>query len=199
MAVGIGLWPRQASSVDLDKMFDSLEPAYTTMAGAEECNLKLEIGTRLWRYAEMRVRDLEARSGLSVQQLSAKRETAKAEGRQVAGIGACGSVQVAFQVLDELRKATGQPYPDDEAASTEAKPSPGLAALKNNQDVPSLVSEWTNAYIACRGGSGDQESTWAACGKRDEIAEKLAKLNYCETTRADGSPDWLSCHSQHKN
>jgi len=91
-------------------MLDSLEPAYTTMAGAEECDLKLDIGTRLWRHAEERVKDLEARSGLSVQQLSAKREAAKAEGRQVAGIGACGSVQLAFQVLDELRKATGQPY-----------------------------------------------------------------------------------------
>lgn len=98
--VGIGLSPQQTFAVELDKMFDSLEPAYTTMAGAEECDLQLEIGPRLWRYAEARVKDLETRSGLSDEQLDVKRETAKAEGRQVAAIGACGSVLVAFQVLD---------------------------------------------------------------------------------------------------
>ncbi|MBY3181035.1 hypothetical protein HFO24_05030 [Rhizobium laguerreae] len=189
----IGFSPRQAFAVDLDKMFDSLEPAYTTMAGAEECGLRLEIGPRLWRYAETRVRDLEARSGLSGLQLSVKRETAKVEGRQVAGIGACGSVQVAFQVLDELRKATGQPYPDDESSSTEARPSPRSPVLKKEPGVSSLVGEWTDAYIACRGGFGDEESTWAACGKRDEVAAELARRGYCEERSPDGSPDWTAC------
>lgn len=191
----ISFTPLQAFAVELEKMFDSLEPAYTTMAGAEECDLKLEIGPRLWRYAEMRVRALEARSGLSDKQLGAKRETAKAEGRQVAGIGACGSVLVAFQVLDELRKATGQPYPDDDDPSTKSKPSPGSVALKKKQDVPSLVSQWTDAYIACRGGFGNEASTWAACGKRDEIAEKLAGRGFCEERIADGSPSWVKCDS----
>lgn len=187
--------PRQAFSVDLDKMFDSLEPAYTTMAGAEECGLRLEIGPRLWRYAETRVTDLEARSGFSGQQLSEKRETAKAEGRQVAAVGACGSVQVAFQVLEKLRQATGQPYPDDDNPSSEAKPSPRSAVLQKKQDVTSLVGQWTNAYIACRGGSGDQENTWAACGKRDDIAEELEGRGYCEERSPDGSPIWTMCAS----
>jgi len=189
----ISLSPLQVSAVELDKMFDSLEPAYTTMAGAQECDLKLEIGPHLWRYAEMRVRDLEMRSGLSDEQLGAKRETAKAEGRQVAAIGACRSVLVAFQVLDELRKATGHPYPDDDVSSYEAKPSPGSVALKRKQDVPSLVSQWADAYIACRGGFGDEESTWAACGKRDEISEELAERGYCEERSSGGSPDWVTC------
>ncbi|MBY2914144.1 hypothetical protein [Rhizobium leguminosarum] len=42
--------------------------------------MKLEIGPRPWRYAEMRVKDLETRSGLSDEQLNAKKEAAKAEG-----------------------------------------------------------------------------------------------------------------------
>ncbi|WP_017962937.1 hypothetical protein [Rhizobium leguminosarum] len=186
--------PRQAFSVDLDKMFDSLEPAYTTMAGAEECDLKLEIGPRLWRYAEMRVKDLETRSGLSDEQLGAKRETAKAEGRQVAGIGACGSVLVAFKVLDELRKATGRPYPDDEKPPAGEKPSsdPGASTI-NKLDVRSLIGAWKRAYIACRGGFGDEESTSAACGKRDEIMEELARNGYCEDRSQDGSPVWDVC------
>ncbi|MEH7879390.1 hypothetical protein V7799_18040 [Rhizobium laguerreae] len=190
----IGFSPLQALAVDLDEMFDSLEPAYTTMAGAEECGLRLEIGPPLWRYAEMRVRDLEKRSGLSDGQLSAKRETAKPEGRQVAAIGACGSVLVAFQVLDELRKATGQPYPDNDANSTGTFPSPEANALESEgSDVKSLVDAWISAYKACRGGSGDRESTWAACGKRDDMAEKLAHQGYCEDSSPDGSPLWTVC------
>ncbi|ANL70414.1 hypothetical protein AMC83_CH00376 [Rhizobium phaseoli] len=198
VTVSISLAPLQVSAVELDKMFDSLEPAYTTMAGAEVCHLKLEIGPRLWRYAEMRVRALESRSGLSNEQLSAKKETAKAEGRQVAGIGACGSVLVAFQVLDELRKAAGQPYPHDDATFSQTQPSPRSAALEKQQDVSSLVNEWTDAYIACRGGFGDEESTSAACGKRDEIAEKLAGQGYCGERSPDGSPVWSMCASSQK-
>lgn len=194
----ISFSPLQVFAVELEKMFDRLEPAYTTMAGAEECGLRLEIGPRLWRYAEMRVKDLEARSRLSDEQLGAKRETAKAEGRQVAGIGACGSVLIAFQVLDELRKATGQPYPDDDAPSTKAKPSPGSVALKKKQDIPSLVSQWTDAYIACRGGFGNEESTWAACDKRDEISEELARDGYCQERSPSGSPVWMVCASARK-
>ncbi|MGO8150457.1 hypothetical protein AB9F36_11650 [Rhizobium leguminosarum] len=195
----ITLSPLQVFAVELDKMFDSLEPAYTTIAGAEECDLRLEIGLRVWRYAEMRVKDLEARSGLSDEQLSSKREAAKVEGRQVAAIGACGSVLVAFQALDELRKATGHPYSDDDAASTATLPSPKANALaKKEHNAQSLMREWMHAYIACRGGSGDQESTWAACDKREEVAEKLAKQGYCEETRANGPPNWIDCRSQHE-
>ncbi|WP_157628352.1 hypothetical protein [Rhizobium leguminosarum] len=193
-AASISFTSLQVSAVELDKMFDSLEPAYTTMAGAEECDLKLEIGPRLWRYAEMRVKDLETGSGLSDAQLSAKRESARAEGRQVAGIGACGSVLVAFQVLVELRKATGQPYPDDDAPTTATLPSPNVNPLENKEhNAQSLVRAWTDAYKTCRGGSGDHESTWVACGKRDEIAEQLARQGYCEDRRPDGSPGWAVC------
>ncbi|MGO7651727.1 hypothetical protein ACC688_29060 [Rhizobium ruizarguesonis] len=192
--VSISFTSLQVSAVELDKMFESLEPAYTTMAGAEECDLKLEIGPRLWRYAEMRVKDLETRSGLSYEQLNAKKETAKAEGRQVAGIGACGSVKVAFQVLDELRKATGRPYPPVEPAQTETKMNPGPgASMQSEIDVRSVISDWKTAYIGCRGGFGDEDSTSAACGKRDELAEELAKRGYCEIRSADGAPKWTEC------
>lgn len=194
VAISIDLSPLQSFAVELDKMFDYLEPAYTTMAGAEECDLGLEIGPNLWRYAEKRIGALEARSGLSEEQLSLKRETAKVEGRQVAAIGACGSVLVAFQVLDELRKATGQPYPPGEPTQTETKmtPSPG-ASMQSEIDVRSVISDWKTAYIGCRGGFGDEDSTSAACGKRDELAEELAKRGYCEIRSADGAPKWTEC------
>lgn len=196
VTVGISLSPLQVFAVELDKMFDQLEPAYTTMAGAEECGLRLEIGPRLWRYAEMRVRDLEARSGLSRKLLSSKRDAAKVEGRQVAAVGACGSVLVAFQVLDELRKASGQTYPDNDAPSTVALPSPRVKSLKDRRrDARSLMSEWTGAYIACRGGFGDQESTTTACDKRDEVTKELTRQGYCEDRSPDGSPIWAACAS----
>ncbi|KAA9385709.1 hypothetical protein [Neorhizobium galegae] len=46
-------------AAELDKMFNKLEPAYTTMAGAKECGIKSDIGNDLWQYAERAVEQLE--------------------------------------------------------------------------------------------------------------------------------------------
>ena len=81
VTVALGIASNGANATSIERMFDKLEPALTTMAGVNECGLRPSIGRGLFRYAEARVKTLEEESGLSAEELTARRLTALDEGR----------------------------------------------------------------------------------------------------------------------
>lgn len=42
-----------------------------------------------------------------------------------------------------------------------------------------LSQRWAAANESCRGGSGDDPATYAACGARTEIDHEMRKLGWC--------------------
>lgn len=47
------------------------------------------------------------------------------------------------------------------------------------QDTAAMIGQWDRFNSACRGGSGDNPETFAACDAREAIAAKLAAAGWC--------------------
>ena len=188
-------------AAELDQMFNKLEPAYTTMAGAKACNLKPRIGSDLWRYAENTIAQLEKASKLTDQKLAEKRKLAEDEGKTVALVGACGSVYVAFQFLDLRRKAeapsdAGKPTvlqrPPPPSVPPQAPPSKPASTKAAPSTPKQLMQDWLEANEDCRGGFGNDPNTMKACDRRAEVREKLLAIGYCEGDMRKSAP-WVPC------
>lgn len=58
--------------------------------------------------------------------------------------------------------------------------------------VDGLIVDFEDYHRRCRGGSGDEPETWAACGARDYAGYVLGRLGWC--LGASGDPlDWMPC------
>lgn len=201
VAATLSIFGSVAHAAELDKMFNKLEPAYTTMAVARACGLQARFGDALWQYAIGTVDQLEKVSRLPEQKLMEKRKRAEEEGKKVALIGACGSVFLAFQWLDVKRKAeapvepgktTAIPAPAIGPAPASVPPSKSDSIDPVSPTPKQLIQEWLEANEDCRGGSGDDPETWKACDRRGEVREKLLTAGYCEATSKRSAP-WVRC------
>jgi hypothetical protein len=192
-----------AHAAELDQVFNKLEPAYATMAGANACGLRPRVGDKLLQYAEHTIEQLEKASKLTDQKLAEKRKLAEDEGKTVALIGACGSVYVAFQFLDLRRKAEApsdaekpgvSPRPPTASVPGPLQVPPGKAASTNA--APStpkqLIQDWLEANEDCRGGFGNDPATWKACDRRADVRDKLLAIGYCEGDVRKSAP-WVPC------
>ncbi len=56
-------------------------------------------------------------------------------------------------------------------------------------DFTNIGEKWNAANEECRGGLGDSNDTWIACGKRDAYAEILVSGGLCYD---EGKHDWRS-------
>lgn len=54
-----------------------------------------------------------------------------------------------------------------------------LALPTTDELIDILVQDFHSYDSSCRGGSGDQNETWTACGSRDYAATLLAKFGWC--------------------
>lgn len=54
-----------------------------------------------------------------------------------------------------------------------------LATDKNVLEPTRILAQWQNENGNCRGGSGDSDETWKACGRRDAIGKKLEAVGWC--------------------
>ncbi|CDZ64772.1 hypothetical protein NOJ05_07015 [Neorhizobium galegae] len=180
-----------AHAAELDQVFNKLEPAYTTMAGANACGLRPRVGEKLWQYAERTVEQLEKAAELTNPMLAEKRKLAEDEGKTVALIGACGSVYIAFQFLDLRRKAEAPSDADKSStsprSSTASVPAPPQAppgkpsSTKAASSTPKqLIQDWLEANEDCRGGYGNDPNTMKACDRRADVGDKLLAIGYCE-------------------
>lgn len=203
IACGFSVLGSVAHAAELDQMFNKLEPAYTTMAGANACGLKPRIGDKLWQYAEHTVEQLEKASNLPEQKLAEKKKRAEEEGKTVSAIGACGSVYVAFQFLDVKRKAEAPSDTEKSGASTRpptssvpAPPQAPASKPASTKAAPStpkqLIQDWLEANEDCRGGFGNDPNTMKACDRRAEVREKLFAIGYCEGDMRKSAP-WVPC------
>lgn len=114
-----------SNAAELDQMFNSLPPAYTTMEGAKACKLELEIGPDVLAFAAERVAKLEQTSKLSADQRTALRDKAIKEAPMLVAIGACQSVLAAFEILDLQRKVLKAQQPKESPKRDEPeRPSP---------------------------------------------------------------------------
>lgn len=64
------------------------------------------------------------------------------------------------------------------AACAPAEPQPNPSA-STPVDIVRLVEDARDLEGQCRGGPGDNPSTWAACEKRDAAFANLKKLGMC--------------------
>ncbi|TCR70585.1 hypothetical protein [Bosea sp. BK604] len=54
------------------------------------------------------------------------------------------------------------------------------APLAQSRDDPKMmISLWGQANGQCRGGSGNDPKTFAACDQRDAYGQRLAQLGWC--------------------
>lgn len=53
-----------------------------------------------------------------------------------------------------------------------------------------LLSAWAVENEACRGGSGDEASTWKACERREHVSAQLGRLGLCYGR--EGEPGYMS-------
>ncbi len=69
---------------------------------------------------------------------------------------------------------------------------PAWAQALNPQTIIRLESE---ANGRCRGGSGDQQPTWQACGERAAYGNILEMLNWCygRNNEAGYQMNWHAC------
>lgn len=54
-------------------------------------------------------------------------------------------------------------------------------------DLTNIGEKWNAANEECRGGLGDDNDTWIACGKRDAYAEILVSGGFCYD---EGKHNW---------
>ncbi|ANY18662.1 hypothetical protein A6F68_00126 [Tsuneonella dongtanensis] len=68
-------------------------------------------------------------------------------------------------------------------------------AATDAPSVGSMIDDWREYNGRCRGGSGDDAETWAACEKRDALGQSLKKANWCygEKDQWAGDADWHRC------
>ena len=59
-----------------------------------------------------------------------------------------------------------------------------------------LYQQWLRANEGCRGGLGSEESTMAACQRRNAIDDKMQAAGWCFGQMKGGTPlmDWSRCH-----
>jgi hypothetical protein len=85
--------------------------------------------------------------------------------------------------------------------SSQNKTTTKLQDLKPKSDSPQSNDAQTalkQLYVeedSCRGGSGDNKATWAACDRRDRLVGKLTKLGWClgPEDAASYEKSWQPC------
>lgn len=74
---------------------------------------------------------------------------------------------------------------------------------KPNGKAKSLISQYENLNDVCRGGSGNDNSTWDACHKRDALSKKIADQGWCyegDTPDAyEYQKTWRRCAQENQN
>lgn len=50
---------------------------------------------------------------------------------------------------------------------------------KGERTPKRIISQWYDQNGACRGGSGNEDETWRACDRREDISAKLAAVGWC--------------------
>ncbi|MDX1245406.1 hypothetical protein GOL91_03560 [Sinorhizobium medicae] len=132
----------EANAAELDQMFSSLGPAYTTMEGAKACKLEPQIGAELLAFGAQRVAQLEQTSKLSQAQKNHLRNKAVNEAPMLAAIGACRSVLAAFQIIDvqrrflEAQQTSKVRVTEEQSASPHAEPQPTAGVGASPQSSP---------------------------------------------------------------
>jgi len=72
--------------------------------------------------------------------------------------------------------------------------------LANNhpvETVEDLIKQERTLNEQCRGGSGDESSTWKACAQRDAVSDQLRKRGWCygSPNQAEYQKEWARCSS----
>lgn len=70
-----------------------------------------------------------------------------------------------------------------------------MAASPAGIDIETLIQEFYGLEDRCRGGTGEAETTWEACGERNATARLMNKLGYCLGTQDQAAFEyrWLPC------
>lgn len=70
-----------------------------------------------------------------------------------------------------------------------------LATDRNAIEPTRILDQWQTENGNCRGGSGDSDETWKACGRRDDIGKKLEAIGWCygRPGEAGYQMDWHRC------
>jgi len=63
-------------------------------------------------------------------------------------------------------------------------------ATPRSEDPAQLAAQWTDAYVGCRGGFGDDPATHAACDLEEQIGQKLEAAGWCYRP---GTGKWKPC------
>lgn len=53
-----------------------------------------------------------------------------------------------------------------------------------------LYDQWMNATVECRGGAGDERSTYAACERRNVVDRKMKAAGWCSATPVRMARTW---------
>ncbi|TGE01752.1 hypothetical protein [Methylobacterium nonmethylotrophicum] len=71
----------------------------------------------------------------------------------------------------------------------------GAAQAGPATDVPRLLRDWTAQNGTCRGGSGDDPATLAACERRDVLHQRLTAAGWCYGRPGDAGYQrvWRPC------
>jgi hypothetical protein len=67
----------------------------------------------------------------------------------------------------------------------------------NDELVALLLEDFGTHDEACRGGSGDKNETWVACGSRDYAASLLNEFGWCHGENGQSAYEmvWHQCSS----
>lgn len=70
-----------------------------------------------------------------------------------------------------------------------------LAASSSGFDIETMIQEFYGLEDRCRGGTGEAETTWEACGERNATAKLMNKLGYCLGTQDQAAFEyrWHAC------
>lgn len=60
-----------------------------------------------------------------------------------------------------------------------------------------MINRWNQENSRCRGGNGNDNSTWEACGRREVWSELLGRYGYCYGKEGQSSYQmrWHVCTS----
>ena len=74
---------------------------------------------------------------------------------------------------------------------------PSHAAPNIDELVALLLEDFGTHDEACRGGSGDKNETWVACGSRDYAATLLNEFGWCHGENGQSAYEmvWHQCSS----
>lgn len=61
--------------------------------------------------------------------------------------------------------------------------------------IQQLIAQWDDLNDRCRGGSGDEQATWASCDQRSKIDQQLEAQGWCygHEPQAMADRDWEPC------